>query len=117
RRARLRAELLQPERAKGRAGGAPRVPRARRRGDPVEPARGRPARRRAREGAGGPPRERTPPEERREAPRAARDVRGPLPRARRVACRRRARLAARHPRRPRAVLWAALDGAADLVPP
>src|SRR3989441_1205690 len=116
-RARLRAKPLQPERAYGRAGGAPRVPRARRRGDPVEPARGRPARRRAPEGDGGPPRERTAAEERREVPRAARDVRGPLPRARRVARRRRARLAARQPRRHRADHRAAHDGAVDREPP
>src|SRR5207249_3608451 len=93
------------------------IRRARRRGDPVEPARGRPARRRAPEGEGGPPRERTPPEERREVPRAARDVRGPLPRARRVARRRRARLAARQPRRHRADHRAAHDGAAGREPP
>src|SRR5262249_10813042 len=92
-RARLRAEPLQPRRADGRARADPGVPGARDRRHPVEPARGRVARRRAREGRGGPPRERPHPAERRETACAAGRLREPLPRAGPRARGRRPRLA------------------------
>ncbi|CAA9245040.1 MAG: Uncharacterized oxidoreductase YrpG, partial [uncultured Corynebacteriales bacterium] len=112
-----RAVDLQPAGPRGRAGGAAGRGGVRAGRHPVEPAAGRPARRRAAQGAGGQPADQRPgPGAGRGAPRGARRVRGPVRGARPRAGGRGAGLAADPPGGDRPDHRAAHDGAARRGP-